>query len=485
MATDNPLSVLVESRLPSYLADEGPNLVAFLKAYYEWLETTNQVNDRLGSLLDYNDIDKTLEEFITFFQREVLSLFPNQVLADKRLLAKNIKDLYQAKGTEESFKLLFRILFDEDIDFFIPEDVILRASDGRWVQENSVRVSGPFTGNPENFGGRRVVGETSGATATVDRATGTSESGIIVYELFLTSITGNFVDNEVVRTTTSDIQAQIVSAVGPLNGVSVTFGGSGHQKDDLVNFTSTSGSNANGVVETTIDTRVTVSIIDGGTGYRVGTPVTITGSGVGASFVVDAIANTTSLEIAGNNYTVGTISSVAIVDQGAGYEEPLTATASDPIVAPENLNTTTFTLVDGGSGYTNNALITISGGGGGVGANFDITSITNTEVIAVFDDTIDSLQNVQLNAGPTFVSGGANTTAVSANLALANISSTLVSALGTTDLTVGTIGSIAKSNNGIGYTSDPTVSVRQDNIADLELDDGSGGIKGFYNIQSI
>jgi len=47
MATDNKISTLVESQLPAFLLDEGPNLVAFMKAYYEWLETTGQQTDAL------------------------------------------------------------------------------------------------------------------------------------------------------------------------------------------------------------------------------------------------------------------------------------------------------------------------------------------------------------------------------------------------------------------------------------------------------
>ena len=102
MATDSKTSVLVQSQVPGYLLEEGPNLVAFLKAYYEWMETTGQMTEQSKSLLANQDIDTTdLGKFYSFFQREILADFPETILADRRLVAKKIKDLYHSKGTLE------------------------------------------------------------------------------------------------------------------------------------------------------------------------------------------------------------------------------------------------------------------------------------------------------------------------------------------------------------------------------------------------
>ena len=100
MATDKKTSALIQSQVPEYLREEGPNLVAFLKAYYEWMETSGQVTDESKNLLANQDIDTTnLNKFYEYFRREVLALFPQNVLTDKRLLTKKIKDLYRSKGS--------------------------------------------------------------------------------------------------------------------------------------------------------------------------------------------------------------------------------------------------------------------------------------------------------------------------------------------------------------------------------------------------
>ena len=161
MATDNKTSLLTDSLLPDYLETEGPQLQAFVRAYYEWMETNGQMTDRSKNILDYQDLDKTTDEFYEYFKREILSLFPKNILSDKAITYKRIKDLYRSKGSEESFKLLFRILYNEDIDFYYPSQDILRASDGRWIQEQSIRLTKPILGDPTLLSGT-MTGRTSG-----------------------------------------------------------------------------------------------------------------------------------------------------------------------------------------------------------------------------------------------------------------------------------------------------------------------------------
>jgi hypothetical protein len=391
MATDKKTSVLIDNLLPSFIEDEGPRFQAFIKAYYEWLETTNQVTDRSKNLLTYQDVDRTADEFLDYFKREVLSSFPDSIRANKSLVYQKIKDLYRSKGSEQAFRLLFRILYDEEIEFYYPGNDILRASDGVWVQENSIRISSPFTGDPSTLAGEKITGVLTGAFATVDRVTSTTEQGVPVYELFLSDINGTFEDSETVKNNDNTINGVIIASVGPLKGVVISFGGDGHQLGDGVNITSSIGTSANGTVIRTTDNSLNVGITDGGSGYITGLDLDISG-------------------------------------------------------------------------------------GGGSGAIFTITGISNTEQVLVYDDTISDLQNTLINAN-TFITS--NTGSLSANLASSNASSVLSAALGTSNITVGAISSLGFSSRGSNYTSLPDVSVRYAPVADQNLPDGSGGIKGF------
>ena len=143
------LSSLVSSQLPEFVREDNQTFVAFLEAYYEYLENTNG-ND----LKTIGDIDTTLESFIKYFRNEVAVNFPNPVI-DERFLLQHMKDHYLAKGSEASFKFLFRVLFNKDVTLEYPSRQMLRASDGRWNQDVSIfaRVN---AGNPDAIIGRVV-----------------------------------------------------------------------------------------------------------------------------------------------------------------------------------------------------------------------------------------------------------------------------------------------------------------------------------------
>ena len=148
MITRPKVSSIVASQLPEFVRDEYHTFVEFLKAYYEFLETTQK------DPISLRDIDTTLDAFITYFKSELSQKIPYSTV-DERFLITRIKDLYLAKGSEASFKLLFRILFNKDITIQYPSSQMLRASDGKWNQDVSVFVK-ILVGNPQSIVGKMV-----------------------------------------------------------------------------------------------------------------------------------------------------------------------------------------------------------------------------------------------------------------------------------------------------------------------------------------
>jgi len=143
------LSRIVASQLPEFIREDYPTFVAFLEAYYDYLDQ----ND--ANLYNLRDIDKTLDRFIEYFRNEVApNAFDNRS-TDQRFLLSNIKDAHLAKGSESSFKLLFRLLFNKNVTVDYPGRQMLRASDGKWNQDVSVfaRVN---AGNPNDIVGKLV-----------------------------------------------------------------------------------------------------------------------------------------------------------------------------------------------------------------------------------------------------------------------------------------------------------------------------------------
>lgn len=390
------LSSQIESQFSGFLRDDAPKFIAFLKAYFEYMEQSKDVIDASRGLFDYQDIDRTLDEFVEYFQREFMPSIPRNVLVDKRLLAKYIRQFYRARGSQESYRFLFRILFNTEIDFYYPGDDILRASDGRWVRETVLRGT-RLAGNPDLLNGRQVTGSSSGARGRVQEVLRITVLGVQLIQVRIEQVTGTFTDFE---TITDGLGNSIVTSnlVGGISTISVFDGGAFHRTGDTVNITGESGGIANGVVTSTTDeTAMTFRIVKGGSGYRI-----------------------------------------------------------------------------------SNSTISITGGNPTKPAQFKILNLSNTQNVTINQNVINPMRNVVLNTGSTFVSLGSNTSAIRAALAAANISSTITSALTFATHATGTINTISLLTTGHGYTSKPTATVLDLDIAAGTVADGfsPAGIKG-------
>lgn len=142
------VSSLVRSQLPEFIREDYQTFLNFLEAYYEFVEQ-GEVD-----LKTLRDLDTTLESFIRYFKNELASNLPYSTV-DTKFLLQHIKDQYNAKGSEASFKLLFRVLFNKEVTIDYPSKQILRASDGRWNQDVSLFAK-ILTGNPQDPVGKLV-----------------------------------------------------------------------------------------------------------------------------------------------------------------------------------------------------------------------------------------------------------------------------------------------------------------------------------------
>jgi len=194
-------SLLVSEQVPEFIREEYPLFIQFLRAYYEFLEqdistlpvlagsfivgtrytisnlgttdwqgigapagaivgtsfvatapgsgtgaatVTNPVSNNVNSVIKdigtITDVDSSLDQFEDSFINSFLESVPKDTQVDKDFLIKNILPLYLSKGIDESFKLLFRLLFNEEVDISFPKNNILRASDGKWTIDNSLKI---------------------------------------------------------------------------------------------------------------------------------------------------------------------------------------------------------------------------------------------------------------------------------------------------------------------------------------------------------
>lgn len=171
------ISLLISRLIPPFIIDEYPQFTKFIKTFLEYIEREKGEYDIVANLLNYNDVDNTLEEFEYLFKEAFAKTFPLSISNDVALLVKNVRDFYKSKGTESSYKFLFETLFKSSIEIKYPKFNILKASDGIWytpefllLTDSNDNIPAQFNGEDYDVSGiigRHIIGSRTGAEAYV------------------------------------------------------------------------------------------------------------------------------------------------------------------------------------------------------------------------------------------------------------------------------------------------------------------------------
>ena len=350
---EQKVSLLINRQVPEFVRDEYPTFIRFLEAYYEFLENkqtgkNNDLNVKSKDLRYLSDVDYSIGQFEDSFFNTFADLLPKDVQVDKAFLIKQLLPFYLAKGNEKSFKLLFRLLFDEEVEIVQPKANILRASDGKWVVEKAFRIAqsvySTYTANGNTSSSATESGNTIFKMAQIASS---SEIGVYVNDVlqtsgynvrreskkvvFTTAPSANseikilyndfdyvLLENRKLTGTTSGATA-IVERVGQKtfstgsafelyvndktlvgtfeNGENATLNIIG-DNDELINI------EVNG-----LSSLAAINVIDGGASYNIGDPVVISGGGA-----------TTTAEAIVSDVFSGFINKVNVLAGGAGFK---------------------------------------------------------------------------------------------------------------------------------------------------------------------
>jgi len=302
---DNIVSIssLVSEQFPEFIRIDHPRTVAFMEAYYEWMEQKDETLYSTFILKDFSDIDQTIDEFIKHFKSQYLDRFPEKLAYDhetgaavnEKRLIKRIKDFYKAKGTEKAYQLLFRILYDTTVDFYYPKTDIIKASDGKWIDEKSIKITSlsdnDIWNSPET-----IVTQTNKAGEFIANAKVTNvrkyeHHKLTVAELFLTDLNGTFVPDGVVSFESGNeelIYPVLSSVMVNVNDEGISENGRGYKAGDQIYISSTNGSGARGTISSVNNNGgvSSIKLSDSGVGYRSSDSFTynvhtLTGTGAG------------------------------------------------------------------------------------------------------------------------------------------------------------------------------------------------------------
>ena len=447
-------SLNISSLVPSDIAQNSERFLLFLKAYYEWLQTTNitlenvdgtfvrdedvvgndsgaigtvrevgtnyivlklktkrpfnvgevvvgQTSDALantkvikdnivrktGKLSDYRNIEYSVDKYVDYLKDELYPSIPTTLYGDKRLVALKFKDFFESKGTEESYRFLFKLLYNEEISLYYPGEDILRVSDGRFEKTQIVRSV--YTDSVFNFLNKTISGATSNAIGNVVDIKRYVIGSYDVAEMTLKLVSGTFSGGEVV----SDVADATLTATlyGMITGFNINDGGSGYQVGDQLSITG-DGSSVDAVVSSIQQSPISALYYNTiGHGYQLGTTAIVSNSGTGGSGLivrVTELANTYTVTSGANTYTVGEVSDVQIINRGSGYYRKPSITLEDTVVKSLGLlSDKLITISNAGTNYgVGNTLIITSLHAGNSGAGIIASVVETTTFDLLFED---------------------------------------------------------------------------------------------------
>jgi hypothetical protein len=373
-------SLLINRQVPEFVREENPNFIAFLEAYYEFLENKqgSQKNDLVAQskqLRYLTDVDSSIATFEDNFFNTFASLVPKNVSVDKAVLIKNLLPLYLSKGNEKSFKLLFRLLFNEEVEVVQPKTSVLKASDGKWLIEKAFRISqdvySTYTGN--------------GLITTFKLAQVVTSSDVTIYL------------NGVIQTTGFTIRKEtrkLVFNTAPANGsdIRVLYNDFNYELLNNRKITGTT-SNAYAIVERT--GQKTVNGV-GSFELYVNTKTLVgqfADGEIGTLTIIDPDdSSLIHIEVLG----LAILKTINVINGGASYNvgDPVVITGGNAVRGAEALVSEVF------SGYINQIRVLAGGSGFKTGSNVNLVGATANASLVL---AIDGVDTSGANAANSFV----------------------------------------------------------------------------------
>lgn len=413
-SSNNRTSALVSSHVPSFVREEHETFVKFLEYYYKFLEQDGQQLYVAKNLNRYEDIDiitrdvledtlagsahllREESDYHAFLQKlydNYIAFLPNYILADKTLITKHAKDFYRSTGTEKSVRFLIRALFNKETTFYYPQVDILKASDGKWFVEKSLKVTDVRVNNVannlavNNFKNHLIVGADTNSYATVETVETYYESGSLVTELKLSNIGRSFIDGETIFTyyTEEGVEKRLSANLfsGIINFVQIKNGGSGYVVGTSVPIVSASGSGGQVIInKTTTGSLVVIGVSKSGAGFRPNDSLTITGGGgTGANAKVFLINNDETYHPNSYNVVSSTIDLEANTAINNTVYSNLVSSISDPANAWVSNSMSAWTYAN--CGPVVQCLVTSGGSGFSELPSLDISANTRIRAMGI------------------------------------------------------------------------------------------------------
>lgn len=307
---------VLESKIPNFVREQYPRFASFLVDYYTWLE---EDENYLRIIEDWNTNSEPSLENATFIDAFLLDLgwdIDRVFTVRKSLLLHALKDFYLSRGTAASFGFMWKLLYNEPVSIRYPREELFVPSISEYGERYFLFST---LNNQTTVAFQQILKLVSENGGSVKGLTSKSQADIESIQIVL-GFGQSFLQIETLRpifpfqvNETLEIKVAgytVYQNLHPVLGINISNGGTGYRPGEQITVSGAViagqceiGATDSGPVES-------VTIVSGGTGYSIGDLIKATtlGDGFGFSAVVTGV-------------TAGVITSVKVTSGGYNYDQ--------------------------------------------------------------------------------------------------------------------------------------------------------------------
>jgi hypothetical protein len=285
----NPLYPKVNSKIPHFIKEEYPAAHKLIMDFYKWLETDKNFLRVLTEFNEGQEINNQVEPYIDLIISELGWGFNRPITISKSALVSTLRDFYLSRGSENSFKYLFKVLFGEDAVISYPRERLFTLSNSNYSKDHWILTTANSLGsgifdkivNSDSLS-MTITGQVSGTTLYIDKIVPIVYDGVQYLKIMVNETDLDFKPLETVIISTGI--HSVYETIFACTKLTISSHGKQYNVGDEIAI---SGATIKGLakVRSTLKGGIdNIHIIKGGQGYAVGDQVKVRSTENGNGF---------------------------------------------------------------------------------------------------------------------------------------------------------------------------------------------------------
>lgn len=322
--TNDAISPIIHERFPDFIRGEYPKFAQYLYDYFKFLEQDDNFLQIVADWRSNTEPSNNIDGYIDSILRDAGFVFQREITIPKSTMLHFLREFYLARGSVQSFRFLFQVMFGVESRIQHPRDRMLWLDMAEYGERHFVFLRSTNAGTKAyeemllNVGqeGGTLTGSITGLVAAIEAIRPVQYNDGEYLEVEILRPLGEFIPDDLItiRVGANTFNEQLI----PIMTLEVDDPGTGYSVGDTitVNGVMIPGmAEVDSIQKGSIDS---VIVVNGGEGYAVGDIITADSSSGGFGFS----AKVTALrQGASSRDLTTTIDEVQVLHGGYNYEK--------------------------------------------------------------------------------------------------------------------------------------------------------------------